>query len=47
MTPKFRIHDGQIRDSKRKDKAATQTRREVRRVKYEGNPAVVRITANA
>jgi hypothetical protein len=47
MTPKFRIHDGQVRDSKRKDKVTTLTRREVRRVKYEGNPAVVRITANA
>ncbi|WP_329289520.1 hypothetical protein [Streptomyces pseudovenezuelae] len=47
MTPKFRIHDGQVRDSKRKDKATTQIRREVRRVKYESNPAVIRITANA
>ncbi|MFF4054636.1 hypothetical protein ACFYZ0_02460 [Streptomyces sp. NPDC001708] len=47
MTPKFRIHDGQVRDSKRKDKSTTLSRREVRRVKYESNPAVVRITASA
>jgi hypothetical protein len=47
MTPKFRIHDGQVRDSKRKDKATSLVRREIRRQKYEGNPAVVRITANA
>ncbi|MEV5330835.1 hypothetical protein KGG72_gp70 [Streptomyces phage Salutena] len=47
MTPKFRIHDGQVRDSKRKDKARTLAQKEIRRVKYESNPAVVRITANA
>lgn len=46
MTPKFRIQDTNVRDSKRKDKATTLARREVRRNKYE-NPAVVRITANA
>lgn len=47
MTPKFRIHDGQVRDSKRKDRQTTLTRREVRRQKYESNPAVTRITADA
>lgn len=47
VTPKFRIHDGQIRDSKRKDKRTTLERRAVRRQKYESNPAVVRISANA
>lgn len=46
MTPKFRIHDGQVRDSKRKDKRTTLERRAVRRQKYE-HPAVVRIAANA
>ncbi|MFH8414381.1 hypothetical protein [Streptomyces collinus] len=46
MTPKFRIHDGQVRDSKRKDKSTTLARREIRRQKYD-NPAVIRITANA
>ncbi|ATI18855.1 hypothetical protein SEA_DIANE_71 [Streptomyces phage Diane] len=45
MTPKFRIHDTNVRDSKRKDKAETLARREVRRTKYESNPAVVRIAA--
>lgn len=47
MTPKFRIHDGQVRDSKRKDKRTTLERRAVRRQKYESNPAVVRIVASA
>lgn len=47
MTPKFRIHDGQTRDSKRKDRATTLARREIRQQKYESNEAVVRISANA
>ncbi|WJN62607.1 hypothetical protein [Streptomyces phage phiScoe1] len=47
MTPKFRIHDSNVRDSKRKDKATTLARREIRHQKYEGSPAVVRIAANA
>ncbi|MEU9795039.1 hypothetical protein AB0E27_31350 [Streptomyces sparsogenes] len=46
MTPKFRVTDNNVRDSKRKGKATTLARREVRRQKYE-NPAVVRITAGA
>jgi hypothetical protein len=47
VTPKFRIHDGQVRDSKRKDKATTLARRELRRQKYEPTAAVVRVNANA
>ncbi len=47
VTPKFRVRDGQIRDSKRKDKRTTLERRQARRQKYESNPAVVRIAANA
>ncbi|MGW3323905.1 hypothetical protein [Streptomyces virginiae] len=39
MTPKFRDHDLNVRDSKRKDKALTLARREVRRNKYEDSPA--------
>ncbi|WP_406192429.1 hypothetical protein OH733_05275 [Streptomyces griseus] len=35
MTPKFRNRDLTIRDSKRKDRTTTLTRREVRRQKYE------------
>lgn len=46
MTPKFRIHDSNVRDSKRKDKATTLARREVRHQKYEA-PAVLRVTSNA
>lgn len=46
MTPKFRTLDSNVRNSRRKDKAETLARREVRRNKYEGNPAVVRISAN-
>lgn len=46
MAPKFRTHDTNVRDSRRKDKAITLARRQVRRNKYE-NPAVIRITANA
>jgi hypothetical protein len=46
MTPKFRLNDTNVRDSKRKDKATTLARREIRHQKYEGNPAVVRIAAN-
>ncbi|QPB09896.1 hypothetical protein KGG73_gp62 [Streptomyces phage Sentinel] len=47
MTPKFRITDHNVRDSKRKDKATTLARKHVREQKYEGNPAVIRIAANA
>lgn len=47
MTPKFRINDLTVRDSKRKDKATTLARREVRRNKYEDSPAVTRIAAHA
>ncbi|ATI18772.1 hypothetical protein SEA_DAUDAU_71 [Streptomyces phage Daudau] len=47
MTPKFRIHDANVRDSKRKDKATTLARREIRHQKYESNPAVIRIAASA
>ncbi|MFF8845520.1 hypothetical protein ACF08N_22825 [Streptomyces sp. NPDC015127] len=47
MTPKFRIHDGQVRDSKRKDKATTLARKEIRHQKYEANPAAVRIATGA
>ncbi|UFD98008.1 hypothetical protein PQC18_gp70 [Streptomyces phage Pablito] len=47
MTPKFRNSDRIVRDSRRKDKAITLARREIRHQKYEGSPAVVRITANA
>ncbi|MFI5863540.1 hypothetical protein [Streptomyces sp. NPDC051546] len=39
MTPKFRITDLNVRDSKRKDKATTLARRDVRRNKYEDSPA--------
>lgn len=46
MTPKFRDHDRTVRDSRRKDKATTLARREIRQQKYEA-PAVRRITANA
>ncbi|AXQ62396.1 hypothetical protein SEA_TINABELCHER_71 [Streptomyces phage TinaBelcher] len=46
MTPKFRDHDSNVRDSRRKDKATTLARREVRRNKYD-TPAVTRITAAA
>ncbi|ATI18934.1 hypothetical protein SEA_JANUS_71 [Streptomyces phage Janus] len=47
MTPKFRTHDLNVRDSKRKDKATTLARKQVRTNKYESDPAVVRIAANA
>ncbi|MEU9605435.1 hypothetical protein [Streptomyces sp. NPDC048057] len=46
MTPKFRDHDGNVRDSKRTDKAKTLARRELRRQKY-GSPAAVRIGVTA
>ncbi|ATI18691.1 hypothetical protein SEA_AMETHYST_71 [Streptomyces phage Amethyst] len=45
MTPKFRTHDLNVRDSKRKDKANTLARKQIRENKYEGNPAVTRIAA--
>ncbi|MFE9925181.1 hypothetical protein ACFYQA_27485 [Streptomyces sp. NPDC005774] len=47
MTPKFRIHDAHVRDSKRKDRETTLARKHVRHNKYEGTPAVARIAANA
>ncbi|MEU6572313.1 hypothetical protein [Streptomyces sp. NPDC046805] len=47
MTPKFRTHDSNVRDSRRTDKARTLARKAVRENKYESNEAVVRITANA
>lgn len=47
MTPKFRDHDLNVRDSKRKDKATTLARREVRRNKYEDSPAVTSFAATA
>jgi hypothetical protein len=37
VTPKFRTRDLNVRDSKRKDKARTLARREVRRNKYEAD----------
>jgi hypothetical protein len=40
MTPKFRTHDLNVRDSKRKDKATTLARKQVRTVKYDAIPAV-------
>lgn len=46
MTPKFRIEDVNVRDSKRKDKALTLARKHIRENKYEGSPAIVRITAS-
>ncbi|MEU8835174.1 hypothetical protein CPT_Spernnie_068 [Streptomyces phage Spernnie] len=47
MTPKFRTHDLNVRDSKRKDKATTLARKHVRNNKYEGNETVVSIAINA
>jgi len=47
VTPKFRTHDLTIRDSKRKDRATTLARRELRQQKYEVSEAAVRIAANA
>lgn len=47
VTPKFRTHDLNVRDSKRTDKATTLARKAVRDNKYAGNEAVIRITANA
>jgi len=46
VTPKFRILDNNVRDSKRKDKATTLARREIRATKYEA-PAVVRLASAA
>jgi hypothetical protein len=46
VTPKFRILDSNVRDSKRKDKATTLARREIRANKYEA-PAVVRLASAA
>ena len=46
MTPKFRIEDSNVRDSKRKDKATTLARRQIRANKYEA-PAVVRLASAA
>jgi hypothetical protein len=47
VTPKFRTHDANVRDSKRTDKELTLARKAVRSNKYEASEAVVRITANA
>lgn len=47
MTPKFRTHDLNVRDSKRTDKARTLARKVIRENKYEGTEAVPRIAANA
>ncbi|WDS51788.1 hypothetical protein SEA_TRIUMPH_74 [Streptomyces phage Triumph] len=47
MTPKFRTHDLNVRDSKRKDKATTLARRAVRENKYEASPAAVRVATSA
>ncbi|WP_432006328.1 hypothetical protein [Streptomyces parvus] len=40
QTPKFRDRDLNVRSSKRKDRATTLTRREVRRQKYQGSALV-------
>ncbi|MFG2923909.1 hypothetical protein ACGFYA_20695 [Streptomyces sp. NPDC048305] len=47
MTPKFRVSDHNVRDSRRKDKSTTLHRREVRRQKYESSEAAVRIATGA
>ncbi|MFF3793757.1 hypothetical protein ACFYXW_27530 [Streptomyces sp. NPDC001981] len=47
MTPKFRTHDLNVRDSKRKDKATTLARKHVRHNKYEGNESAASIAVNA
>lgn len=47
MTPKFRLHDVNIRDSKRKDRETTLTRKHVRSEKYLSVPAVTRLTEDA
>lgn len=47
MTPKFRIQDSNVRDSKRKDKAITLARKQIRANKYEAHPAVVRLASAA
>ncbi|MFE4451445.1 hypothetical protein [Streptomyces sp. NPDC056796] len=47
MTPKFRIHDASTRDSKRKDRETTLTRKHVRSVKYDAVPAVTRLAEDA
>jgi hypothetical protein len=47
VTPKFRTHDLNVRDSKRTDKATTLARKHVRQNKYEASEAVVRIATHA
>ena len=47
MTPKFRTHDLNVRDSKRKDKATTLARKHVRQNKYEGAETVASIAVSA
>jgi hypothetical protein len=47
VTPKFRTHDLNVRDSKRKDKATTLARKHVRHNKYEGNETAATIAVNA
>jgi hypothetical protein len=46
VTPKFRDHDLNVRDSKRTDKERTLARKAVRLNKYEHNEAVIRIAAS-
>ncbi|MGW6600577.1 hypothetical protein [Streptomyces sp. NPDC055036] len=45
--PKFRPNDTNVRDSKRKDKATTLARKQLRASKYESTPAAVRVAAHA
>ncbi|MFJ3775248.1 hypothetical protein ACIPX0_26495 [Streptomyces sp. NPDC090075] len=47
MIQKFRIEDSNVRDSKRKDKATTLARRQIRANKYEAGPADVRLVQAA
>jgi hypothetical protein len=46
VTPKFRIIDTNLRDSKRKDKTTTLARKQIRATKYEA-PAVIRLASAA
>lgn len=47
VTPKFRNLDASVRDSKRKDRETTLTRKHVRSAKYDAIPAVTRLTDDA
>jgi hypothetical protein len=47
VTPKFRTHDLNVRDSKRKDKATTLARKHVRHNKYEASETAATIAINA